>query len=258
MTYPRQQILINHLSYAIGPDRLLFNDLNLSLGNEKTGLIGRNGIGKSTLLRLMMGSIEPDSGSVRRLGIIAYCSQQPEEITTLSGGEITRLNLAKAFASDADFIILDEPTNNLDEAGRGDLYALVTRWRKGLLIVSHDRDLLNLMDQIIELTTLGPKIYGGNYDLYHAEKNLQQSAAEHNVLVAKQALKKTRSSAQTTRERIEQKASQGKQLFKSGKIDKLFARAQQGRSEKTHGKESRKAKSDINTAEKNYPMQKKN
>ncbi|GAH11025.1 unnamed protein product, partial [marine sediment metagenome] len=97
----------------------------------------------------------------------------------LSGGEMTRLHLAKVFMHNADFIILDEPTNNLDTTAKTMLYQTIENWRDGLLIVSHDRSLLQLMDQILELTTLGLNTYGGNYDHYLEQKAIHQQALQN-------------------------------------------------------------------------------
>jgi ATPase subunit of ABC transporter with duplicated ATPase domains len=196
------QIIINQLNYSIPNGNNLFKDLSLAFSVNKTGLIGRNGVGKSTLLKLIVGEILPDSGSVNIAGKIAYCPQnylvyleqtvseileiKPKldaldritsgstdiydfellnedwnikervitqlvnfglhidnlnrTINSLSGGEITRLMLAKQFIIKPDFIILDEPTNNLDINAKQHLYQAIKAWTGGLLIVSHDRD----------------------------------------------------------------------------------------------------------------------
>jgi len=225
------------LSYSIG-SRQLFNNLTISFGKEKTGLIGRNGTGKSTLIKLLMGFLKPDAGSVYRNCKIGYlpqdfitysyqsiadvlgikrklCSLERIEsgdgsvhdydivgddwdvvsrtealfaklglshlnlhrkMGSLSGGETTRVVFASLFLSRPDFLILDEPTNNLDRDSRQALYDLITEFKGGILVVSHDRKLLSLMDQIVELTSLGVKTYGGNYEQYVAQKESEQQA----------------------------------------------------------------------------------
>lgn len=306
-SHPR--ILINNISYPA--DKTLFKSVSMAFGLEKTGLIGRNGIGKSTLLRLMAGELQPETGSIQILGKLAYCPQQSDgmseysaaqalgvadrlralariqagstdendfaliaedwdihdrvdnqlkdfglahinlsdPLSALSGGERTRLLLAGVFLLQADFIILDEPTNNLDSQARQLLYNAVCAWRKGMLVVSHDRSLLNLMDKTVELTSLGVNTYGGNYDYYQEQKALMKDAAERNAADADKALQKVRASAQTTRERREQKSSQGRKRFLDGKIDKLFARSQQGRSERTQGKQAQMKENLLREAE---------
>ena len=143
----------------------LFHDLTLSLGAERVGLVGRNGSGKSTLLRIIVGLTEPSSGVVRRFGTIGVLEQDwlsgdgtaddfdeadwslesrikaalgetglPElsldrRIGTLSGGERTRIGIARLLIRAPDLILLDEPTNNLDAAGRAAIHALVLACR---------------------------------------------------------------------------------------------------------------------------------
>lgn len=108
------------------------------------------------------------------LNTIPYSRQ----LVMLSGGEITRLLLVKAFSSGANFLLLDEPTNHLDRTARQQLYNAIQQWQGGLIVVSHDRMLLNLMEQIIELTTLGAACYGGNYDAYAKQKSIELAAEE--------------------------------------------------------------------------------
>ena len=70
--------------------------------------------------------------------------------------------LAALVFAEPDFILLDEPTNNLDRAGRASVIDLLAGWRSGAIVVSHDRELLETMDTIVELTSLGATRYGGN------------------------------------------------------------------------------------------------
>ena len=79
-------------------------------------------------------------------------------VATLSGGERTRVGIARLRLDAPDLLLLDEPTNNLDAAGRAAVAALVEGWRGGVLVASHDRALLEHMDRIVELTPLGLKI----------------------------------------------------------------------------------------------------
>lgn len=294
----QSQIVIHHLHYTITPDKPLFASLSLTFDAKKIGLVGRNGIGKSTLLKLILGELLPDTGSIQIQGKIAYCPQQPELrasdtvadlldirqqtealtritqgsldekdfqlvgddwlieertrqqlslfgldhltldqlISTLSGGEKTRLHLAKVFLAQPDFIILDEPTNNLDNRSRQFLYQAIVNWKKGLLVVSHDRTLLDFMDQMVEITSLGVNVFGGNYTHYHEQKNILKEAAENDLFEAKKSFTKTKKSIQINQERHEKKKSYGRKLFLSGKIDKLTARSKQGRSENTQNR----------------------
>jgi ATPase subunit of ABC transporter with duplicated ATPase domains len=303
-------LLVNQIHYAITPDKPLFDSLSVSFYTEKTGLVGRNGVGKSTLLNLMMGQLVPDSGAIEVAGHIVYCPQTMEftaesvvsdilgvteklqalthilqgstnekdfvvlnddwqirecvekqlmafglshleldrSVISLSGGEKTCLILANAFLANPDFIILDEPTNNIDATSRQFLYAAIEQWRGGLLIVSHDRQLLNLMDRIIELTSLGVNIYGGNYDYYQEQKAIMQAANQRQLLDAEKTIDQTKSSIQTTLEKHAKKKSHGRMLARTGKIDKLTAGSKRGRSERTQSRNSKMHETLLQTA----------
>jgi len=154
----------------------------------------------------------------------------------LSGGEKTRLHLARVFLADSDMILLDEPTNNLDSTARQLLYDKIASWKKGLLVVSHDRTLLNFMNQIVELNPRGVTITGGNYDAYRTQKSLQQAALERELMDAKKLLQQTQNTIQTSREKREQRQSYGRKLFRAGKTDKITAKSRKGRSERTQSR----------------------
>jgi ATPase subunit of ABC transporter with duplicated ATPase domains len=99
------------------------------------------------------------------------------DAATLSGGQMTRAALAGLLVAQPALLILDEPTNNLDEAGRRLLAEVLSGWRGGALVVSHERTLLRQMDRIVELSGLGLRSYGGGYDLYAAQKAEGEAAA---------------------------------------------------------------------------------
>ncbi|MEI8054455.1 MAG: ABC-F family ATP-binding cassette domain-containing protein [bacterium] len=156
-------------------------------------------------------------------------------LDSLSGGEITKLWLAKTFATNADFLILDEPTNNLDITARKLLYGKITNCKKNLVIISHDRKLLELMQQIIEITVAGIKIYGGNYSDYLQQKNTQQTATERQLADAKKLLQKTKLSIQAAREKRAERESQGMRLRKSGSQAPIILDGMQQRATKNQG-----------------------
>jgi ATPase subunit of ABC transporter with duplicated ATPase domains len=96
----------------------------------------------------------------------------------LSGGELMRVALAGAFLSQADGLLLDEPTNHLDRGGRRWLRERLLAWRGGAIIVSHDRELLDAMDRIVELDARVLHSYGGNYSLYQSQRDAAAGAAQ--------------------------------------------------------------------------------
>src|SRR5215471_7505009 len=119
---------------------------------DRVGLVGPNGVGKTTLLRVLAGLESPETGVVTREppGLsVAYLAQEPPAID-LSGGEAARAHLERVLATDADVVLLDEPTNDLDFAGLELLERFVGRHRGGLVVVSHDRAFLESMTRIVE------------------------------------------------------------------------------------------------------------
>jgi ATPase subunit of ABC transporter with duplicated ATPase domains len=155
-------------------------------------------------------------------------------VGAMSGGEVVLAGLAGLRLQGARVTLLDEPTNNLDRRARERLYANVADWPGTLVVVSHDRELLELMDDTAELRSTRLRIVGGNYDLYEqvvaaeqetAERMLR--AAEHDVRVEK----RQRIEAETKlarRERAGKKAAEG--------MPKILANAAQNSAEKSAAK----------------------
>ena len=123
----------------------------------------------------------------------------------LSGGEKTRLFLAGMELHVPDAILLDEPTNGLDTMGRERLYEFVKRTPAALLVVSHDRTLLNLLPAIGELSANGLILYGGNYDFFKEQKSIRLNALQEQLEEKQKALRLARKAA---RDIAEQKAKQ--------------------------------------------------
>lgn len=123
----------------------------------------------------------------------------------LSGGEKTRIFLAGMELHEPEAILLDEPTNHLDAAGRQRLYEFVRRTSAAVLVISHDRTLLNLLPAICELSATGLAYYGGSYDFYKEQKSLRLHALQEQLEEKQKALRLARKAA---RELAEQKAKQ--------------------------------------------------
>lgn len=219
-----------------------YNDNNLLNGvsvafndNEHIAIIGDNGSGKTTLLRLLSGALLPDSGTINRNASV-YISNQINASDSKSGGEQQMFALMRAFESDADILLLDEPTNNLDTDAKKIFFNRLTTYPNGVVIVSHDRELLQQMDKIIELQNGQIKVYGGNYDFY-----LEQKQIESNNLYSKYTntqknisrLNDTINTAQNTRQHHEQK--QQKEINTSRR-SRLQANALKGKSIETEAK----------------------
>lgn len=266
------QLNIHDLSYVHPNREVLFTNVNLSLAaGAKAALIGHNGTGKSTLMRLIAGELAPASGSVaaasrpyvvpqhfgnydgmtiaqalgvdrkitalrailsgdlsdanyaalsddwdieervaaalERWGLGGY--DPGRSLATMSGGEKTRAFLAGIDIHDPALILMDEPTNHLDRTARQTLYELVGDSRAAILVVSHDRTLLNLLDTTYELTPTGVNTYGGNYEFYKEVRYRHLNALQESVGEKEKALRKARAVAREAAERKQKNDSRG-------------------------------------------------
>lgn len=150
----------------------------------------------------------------------------PEDIqlpcNRLSGGQLSRLSLWKLFHSDAQLLILDEPSNHLDLSAKNWLLEQIDLFPGYILLISHDRLLLRHMEQIWELNTLGLHQYGGNYDFFRQQKQKEMDAVERQLNEAQKEKRKLDKQTQTDREKAEQRASQGNKLRKQGSQAKVL------------------------------------
>ncbi|WP_153102039.1 ABC-F family ATP-binding cassette domain-containing protein [Paraburkholderia hayleyella] len=157
-------------------------------------------------------------------------------VNRLSGGEAMRVALTGATLSEADFLILDEPTNHLDAASRLALMQQLQQWPHGLLVISHDRKLLQQMERIVELSSLGLRNYGGNYDLYQQMKAQETVVAAQNLERLKTGHKREEQALREQRERLEKRQSRGYRQGKEANQAKLLLSRQKSRSEASTGK----------------------
>ncbi len=206
---------VEKASYGYDGGEPLLDDLELVVERgERVALLGPNGTGKSTLMRLATGELDPQSGIVR-LGnnvVAEYQDQQlarlegsktvlqetmdatgldaPEsrellgaflfsgndvfkKVSSLSGGEKSRLSLAEIVVSGANLLLLDEPTNNLDIPAREALEEALKSYRGTLFFISHDRYFLKkIATRIVELDNKKLVNYLGGYDYYRAHRRL--------------------------------------------------------------------------------------
>jgi ATP-binding cassette subfamily F protein uup len=183
---------------ASRPGRELFTDLSLTVASgDRLGIVGLNGWGKSTLLRVVAGAFAPESGSVRRGRDVrvSFLGQEPAlaagtvrdavpggwqgeamldrlgmgdqldaDVSTLSGGQAKRVALARSLAEESDLLILDEPTNHLDVEAIEWLEEWLAQYRGGLLLVTHDRHVLDkVTTRVVEIDRGRSYVHEGGY-----------------------------------------------------------------------------------------------
>ncbi|MER7210485.1 MULTISPECIES: ABC-F family ATP-binding cassette domain-containing protein [Streptosporangium] len=174
---------------------------------------------------------------------------------TLSGGQIVSLGLAAQLLRQPDVLLLDEPTNNLDLDTRHRLYGVIENWNGCLLLVSHDRALLDRMDRIAELDRGEIRFYGGDFTAYEEAVRAAQQVAEKNIRTAEQEVKREKREMQQARERAERRAGNAARNLKSAGLPKIFAgtmkrNAQESaaRSQETHAARVGDAKARLDEA----------
>jgi ATPase subunit of ABC transporter with duplicated ATPase domains len=294
-------LTLDGLSARTPDGRPLFDNLTLAFGAERTGLVGRNGVGKTTLIRLMLGELAPAAGSLAvrgKVGVLRQTLAPPPQASiaqtlglapalerlariergegteadfaeadwtlparldaafaevglagldpdrpaaSLSGGQATRAALAALLAGEPDLLLLDEPTNNLDAEARELIADVLGRWKGGAVVVSHDRVLLRRMDRIVELTSLGARVYGGGYDLYVERKAEESAAAERGLEQAEQALARVEREAQAAREKKARRDATGRRFAARGSEPKILLGRQAERAELSAAREGRLA-----------------
>ncbi len=276
-------VSLQHLSFQFANGETLLEDLTLSIDLTPTGIVGRNGRGKSVLAKLIAGLLSPSSGALDRPPNVAYVPQavvvEPGDTVAqltgiadalaalermaqgtasvedlalinerwdladrlrsaldtaglsqlsastpaeqLSGGQLARVVVIGALLSAPQLLVLDEPTNHLDSAGRSWLLRVLADWRGGLVVVSHDRQLLNSLGRIIELSPLGVRVYGGNYDAYRVQRDNQQQAAVAALEHARLERSRERKRLQKDHDSLQRNAAHSRKQAQVANIDRF-------------------------------------
>lgn len=291
-------IALESAAFTLPDGTPLFSQLNETFDSRRTGLVGRNGVGKSVLSQILAGKILPSSGRCLRSGSVYYLAQQVASLalttvaelagakeiidaleriemgsvsaldfdivgsrwdirqqlqfelersglghldattpaSQLSGGESMRVSLIGAWLSDADFLILDEPSNHLDHTSRKALIAQLQRWTGGLVVVSHDRELLESMSRIVELSSQGLSNYGGNYSLYAQLKAQETQSALQLLEQRKRERQREQKALREQKERLEKRQARGNRQGREANQAKILLGGQKQRSETSAGK----------------------
>lgn len=140
----------------------------------------------------------------------------------LSGGQLARLQLWQLFEQHVDLLVLDEPSNHLDRESKQWLSEQIHQFDGAVLLISHDRQLLREMDEIWELSGLGLRVFGGNYDDYAKQKNIELQAVERQLATIAKDKKQLAEQAQRNHEKAQQRAAQGNKARKDGSQPKIL------------------------------------
>lgn len=283
--HPNRDVLFEHLSFTIN-------------SHDKIALIGNNGTGKSTLLKLIASELQPAQGQIIK-DVLAYYVPQifgqynhltiaqalrvdeklnalncilagavaeqyfallnddwtieerceealkywqldgldlQQKMDTLSGGQKTKVFLAGIMIHEPELILLDEPGNHLDADGRKLLAEFIRVTKSTLLVVSHDRSLLNQFNTIYELDKKGVTVYSGNYDFYLEQKQIASDALCHDIQSREKALKKAREKERETMERQQKLDSRGKGRHEKEGVARIMMNTLRNQAEKSTAK----------------------
>ncbi|GAA3206610.1 ABC-F family ATP-binding cassette domain-containing protein [Nonomuraea helvata] len=158
-------------------------------------------------------------------------------VGTLSGGETIMVALAAQLLKRPEVLLLDEPTNNLDLDARERLYAAVAAWQGVLVVVSHDRALLELVDQIAELRDGVVRMYGGNLSAYEEQVASEQDAAQRMVRTAEGEVRRQQRELIEARTRIDRNLRNGRKAYENKKVPKIVANGLKRKAQVSAGKQ---------------------
>ncbi|MFD9812719.1 ATP-binding cassette domain-containing protein [Streptomyces sp. NPDC059080] len=283
---PQASVTCSGVTFRWPDGSTVLDRLSLVIGRGRTGLVGDNGTGKSTLLRLLAGQLRPAEGTVSVTGTLGYLPQNltldtglrvedalgiadrraalraiesgdtdEAHFTTLgddwdieeralatlgslglgslgldrtvgemSGGETVLLRLAALLLDRPDVLLLDEPTNNLDVFARRRLHEAVASWRSGaLIVVSHDRELLERMDRIAELRSTAVTWYGGGWSAYQEAVAAQQDTAARTLRTAEADVRRQQRELEESRVKAARRRRQSAKLDAQRRAPRIVA-----------------------------------
>ena len=178
---------------------------------------------EARLAEAMAGTGLPEMGLTRRM-------------RTLSGGERTRVMLARLLLAAPDVLLLDEPTNNLDTDGREAIGDLMAQWPGGVVVASHDRALLERVDRIVDLTPVGVTVFGGGWSDFKAARDAARAQAEADLDRAGSELKRTERAAQDASEKQDRRDKRGRAARAKGDAPKMLLDARKQKAETTRAR----------------------
>jgi len=292
-------ISLQQISYIHPNKDLLFENISLTINShEKIALIGNNGVGKSTLLRLIAGDLLPTTGDMhndtrpfyvpqitgqyddltvaKALGIdkklnafyailAGNASEEnfnilqddwtleercqeafgywnlheihlTQKMSDLSGGQKAKVLLAGIQIHECELILLDEPSNHLDIDSKKLLYQWIQSSKQTIVVVSHDRTLLNLLEDTLEMTPRGIKRYGGNYAFYESQKETERNALEQDIHHQEKAIRTAKEKERETIERQNRLNNRGQKKQEKAGVARIMMNTLRNNAEKSTAK----------------------
>ncbi len=275
---------VNNVSKFI-EDKEILKDISFKLyKKDKVGIVGRNGIGKTTLLKVITSELEADSGNIKFYGKYGYLPQnlfiennlylhelmeetkkygeflellnrfnlsntEKQKVESLSGGEKTKLYLIRLLLQNPDILILDEPTNHLDYETIEWLEKFINDFNGAVLMVTHDRYFLDkTVSKIFELEDKTIKEYSGGYTFYATQKKVELDRARLEYGEYKKKKKQLELAARKHMERANRYNDMSQNDFQRGKANKIAKRSKAiiSRLENMEEKEKPKVSRNIN------------
>ncbi len=290
------EIVVKQITYRHVDRELLFQNISFRVpAGNKMALIGNNGTGKSTLLRMIAGELSPFSGEIIVTEKPYYIPQHmgqfdtwtvaealrvdqkikalhailggtvdveaftvlgddwsveersrlalkhwelpdlnfEQKMSALSGGERMKVFLAGIQVHSPGVILLDEPTNHLDKWSREKLYDWICRESATILVVSHDRMLLNQLSTMLELGNKGITVYGGNYDFYKKQKEIQMNALREQVEEKQRELRLAKKVAKEAAERQQKREVRGEKRSLQKGVPRIMMNTLKNKAEKS-------------------------
>lgn len=200
---------------------------------DRIGIIGRNGSGKSSLLKLLLGQFEPSSGEINMPGdlCVGYVEQQIHELDSFSGAERFNQRLTKAMSLYPDVLVLDEPTNHLDKQNRQSLFKMLKHFAGTVVIVSHDEELLEKwVDRIWHIDQGQAAEFTGRYSDYLNKRSQMIQALEQNKSELTNQKKKLHEKRMKEQAIAAKSNARGKKSIQNKKWATIKSAAKMGRS----------------------------
>lgn len=221
-------------------ETVCFEDFNARIeGGDRIVVTGNNGSGKSSLLKVIKGDMEPSSGAVvcSNETVRGYVPQVLNAFTNLSGAEQFNRLLSAALASGPDILLLDEPTNHLDSKNRKSLLRMLDNYGGALVVVSHDEELLRAIGgRVWNIHDGRIDIFNGGYDNYIGTKRMESLARKEELHLLSKEKKENHQKLMKEQERAKKSKERGEKLAAQKRWLPALANQKAGDAAKNAGK----------------------